>query len=95
MPFSVGVDIDKVVRSTNAQDGLAKIQAAITEYNSYKDRLLEVPFTTVEDYLNGLEALASLTVSTTQDSQQRAIFYLPAAVSDFYLPARDLTEHKI
>ena len=45
----------------------------------------------------GLEALASLTQRRGNGSQQyaRPIFYLPAAVSDFYLPADALAEHKI
>ena len=47
-------------------------------------------FTTVEDYLVGLEALAELTTSVPN-----VIFYMPAAVSDFYLPAEGLAEHKI
>ena len=38
--------------------------------------------------MEGLEALATLT-------QEKTIFYLPAAVSDFYLPADSLAEHKI
>ena len=66
------------------------IQDAITEFESVKHRLLEVSFTTVEDYLVGLEALAELTTSVP-----KVIFYMPAAVSDFYLPAEGLAEHKI
>ena len=71
---------------------MEQIQNLITEYNSFKDRLLEIPFTTVEDYLNGLEQLAEL---TKEVESPRVIFYLPAAVSDFYLPADQLAEHKI
>ena len=55
-----------------------------------------MPFTTVEQYLAGLEALALLTRRVSGDQEWKLpIFYLPAAVSDFYLPADALAEHKI
>ena len=63
---------------------------ALSEYNSVKHRILEIPFTTIQDYLKGLDNLAELTKEIT-----RPIFYLPAAVSDFYLPDENLAEHKL
>ena len=99
MPFSASIDIDKVIRSSDdSNDNLQKIQAAMAEYQSYRNRLLEVSYTSVEDYLTGLEALAELTTSQgggQRGGRPRPIFYLPAAVSDFYLPADSLAEHKI
>ena len=63
------------------------------EYENVKHRILEIPFVTVSDYLGGLEALARLTGHHC--TTPRVIFYLPAAVSDFYLPEETLAEHKI
>lgn len=60
------------------------------EYQTYSHRLLEVSFTTVQDYLSGLETLAEVTKTVPS-----VVFYLPAAVSDFYLPVDKLAEHKI
>ena len=53
--------------------------------------LHEMPFTTLSDYLWLLraccEALAPL--------GKRAMLYLAAAVSDFYIPAASMSEHKL
>ena len=53
--------------------------------------LLIIPFTTVFDYLSCLEAIAR-SVGCYGD---QVIFYLAAAVSDFYIPWAKLVEHKI
>ena len=89
MPFSVSLDADIIIRTGQ---GLEKMQSAIEEFARVKHRLLEVPFTTVQHYLTGLEALSRLSRHLTSP---RVIFYLPAAVSDFYLPDENLAEHKI
>lgn len=69
---------------------LEKVTKAMQEYQTYSHRLLEVSFTTVQDYLSGLETLAEVTKTVPS-----VVFYLPAAVSDFYLPEDKLAEHKI
>ena len=46
---------------------------------------------TVQEYLDGLENLVSLTT----DLGSRAVFYVAAAVSDFYIPEDKMAEHKI
>lgn len=93
MPFSVRFDLDEIVRQGKTKaDAIRKVSEVIIEYESVRHRLLEIPFVTVGDYLAGLEALARLTGDCRA---QRAIFYLPAAVSDFYLPEEALAEHKI
>lgn len=55
------------------------------------NRLLYVTFTSVSDYLwllrAACEALAQF--------EKRAVLYLAAAVSDFYVPAEDMPKHKI
>jgi len=53
--------------------------------------LLLLPFVTITEYLHSLRLLAqSLAVVG-----QRALFYLAAAVSDFFIPAERMSEHKI
>jgi len=54
-------------------------------------RLLTIPFRTIDDYLAKLQLMAQ-TLSMTQSL---AMFYLAAAVSDFYIPAAEKAEHKI
>ncbi|XP_064462568.1 phosphopantothenate--cysteine ligase-like isoform X2 [Ornithodoros turicata] len=54
-------------------------------------RLLLVPFTTLVDYLFLLKAAAA----ALAPFKQRALLYLAAAVSDFYIPAEKMAQHKI
>jgi len=53
--------------------------------------LLLLPFTTVTDYLFELRSIATL----MQPLGNRALFYLAAAVSDFFIPRERMEEHKI
>lgn len=53
--------------------------------------LLLLPFTTVTEYLFELRSLASL----MNPVGSRAMFYLAAAVSDFFIPRSRMEEHKI
>lgn len=56
-----------------------------------EDRLLEVPFETVHEYLFLLRSGARATATIGS----RATLVLAAAVSDFYVPESELAEHKI
>lgn len=53
--------------------------------------LLKVPFTTIFEYLQILRMIGS----AMKTLGPRAMFYLAAAVSDFYVPWETMTEHKI
>lgn len=53
--------------------------------------LLLLPFTSVNDYLWNLRELAEMMRPLGSD----ALFYLAAAVSDFFVPADKMVEHKI
>ena len=55
-------------------------------------RLLMLPFETVLEYLALLQATAQV---LGRRLQSRCLFYLAAAVSDFYLPPEAMAEHKI
>ena len=46
MPFSVSIDIDRMVRSPSA-NYQQQIETVVEEFNTVKHRLLEVPFTTL------------------------------------------------
>lgn len=65
----------------------------LKKYNNAKSNnmLLLVPFTTVHQYLFTLKLIAQeLSVIGSN-----AVFYLAAAVSDFFLPSSRIPEHKI
>ncbi|KAL6948756.1 hypothetical protein ACO0QE_001229 [Hanseniaspora vineae] len=55
----------------------------------YKKQLLLLPFTTVNQYLWSLRSIALLM------NNKNCLFYLAAAVSDFYVPYSKLPQHKI
>jgi len=61
------------------------------KYNQYKDSMLEVSFTTLSDYLWLLRAAAQ----EMNALGPRALLYLAAAVSDFYIPSHQMPNHKI
>jgi len=63
----------------------------LDQYNKHKNSLLIIPFQTVTDYLNGLQQLCCLLKSFGR----LALIYACAAVSDYYIPNEELTEHKI
>ena len=72
--------------STTMQRALRERSAALSEH-----RLLTIPFRSVEEYLARLQ----LTATAVADCQSLAMFFLPAAVSDFYIPRHKRAEHKI
>ncbi|GAB7346065.1 hypothetical protein MBLNU457_4828t1 [Dothideomycetes sp. NU457] len=67
-------------------DVLRKYQRA-----RHENRLLMLPFTSVNDYLWTLREVARL----MRPLGARGLFYLAAAVSDFFIPAAKMVEHKI
>ena len=69
----------------------SNVTAVLTAYEKYQSSLLLVPFQTVTDYLNGLEQLCRL----LKPFGRSALIYACAAVSDYYIPEDQLSEHKI
>lgn len=67
--------------------------SVLRKYRFAKDnnRLLLVPFTTVTSYLFLLRELAI----RMQPLKENSLFYLAAAVSDFFVPPSRMVEHKI
>ena len=70
-----------------------KMKRVLQQYQYAKTQrlLLLLPFTTVTEYLFELRALAML----MRPLKGRALFYLAAAVSDFFIPRDRMEEHKI
>jgi phosphopantothenate-cysteine ligase len=60
-------------------------------YAKQNNRLLLLSFTTVAEYMFELRAMAKL----MQPLGPNALFYLAAAVSDFFIPRSRMAEHKI
>jgi phosphopantothenate-cysteine ligase len=71
----------------------SQMSAVLQRYERAKreNALLLLPFTTVNEYLWDLRALATL----MQPLGANGLFYLAAAVSDFFVPAQRMVEHKI
>uniref|UniRef100_A0A914EGY7 DNA/pantothenate metabolism flavoprotein C-terminal domain-containing protein n=1 Tax=Acrobeloides nanus TaxID=290746 RepID=A0A914EGY7_9BILA len=69
-------------------DGLAE---SITKYNTYKNRLLYIPFTDLDQYMHMLDVICKQACPLGP----RLLIYLAAAVSDFYIKREELPTHKI
>ncbi|XP_063799014.1 phosphopantothenate--cysteine ligase [Pseudophryne corroboree] len=76
-----------------AQSQLPGIVRVLQDYHSIKEtgRLLPIEFNTLSDYLHLLLAAAR----ALSPLGSNVLFYLAAAVSDFYIPASEMPEHKI
>lgn len=70
-----------------------KMLSVLREYNWAKENnmLLLLPFTTITDYLWSLREIAQL----MRPLGSKSLFYLAAAVSDFFIPKDRMVEHKI
>ena len=76
-----------------AQEYQEKMRRVLSQYQHAKEErlLLLLPFTNVTEYLFELRALATL----MRPLGDGALFYLAAAVSDFFIPRERMEEHKI
>ena len=103
-PFSVEIQgewtklmesLDKSDKKSNNKADFFKKVDAFNKYNNEKSPfsglLLKIPFTTVTEYLKGLEEVSKSVAS----QKVKSISYLAAAVSDFHVPENKLVEHKI
>ena len=66
-------------------------ERAAAAFAAHSARLLTIPFTSVSEYL----ALLRVVCRALRPAGRRALLCLAAAVSDFYVPADELPEHKI
>lgn len=76
-----------------AEEYQIKMKQVLEQYRYAKKNrlLLLLPFTTITEYLFELRSLANL----LRPAGSRAVFYLAAAVSDFFIPRDRMEEHKI
>ncbi len=70
---------------------VGKVRNVWKDYKETKSRLFNIPFTSLNDYLFWLKGSAEL----LGPHNQMVMLYLAAAVSDFYIPADQMPEHKI
>ncbi|DAZ94450.1 TPA: hypothetical protein N0F65_002768 [Lagenidium giganteum] len=66
---------------------------ALADFRRVQDNrsLLALPFTSVDEYFFLLKMVAEC----VEPIKERALFFLAAAVSDFFIPQHSLSEHKI
>ena len=87
---STSPDHGPIVVRSEYQDQMRDV---LRKYRYAKDnnRLLLLPYTTIAEYLFELRSLANL----MHPLGSKALFYLAAAVSDFFIPRDRMAEHKI
>ncbi|KAB8236969.1 phosphopantothenate--cysteine ligase CAB2 [Aspergillus alliaceus] len=83
-------DHGRIVVHSEYQDQMRDVLRKY-RYAKQHNRLLLLPFTTVSEYLFELRSLAML----MRPLGPNALFYLAAAVSDFFIPSDRMSEHKI
>lgn len=74
----------------------SKVPLCLTYYQEYNKNLneklfLPIEFVTLNEYLGYLQLISTY----LQKFDKRALLYLAAAVSDFYLPDNEVVKHKI
>uniref|UniRef100_K3X666 DNA/pantothenate metabolism flavoprotein C-terminal domain-containing protein n=1 Tax=Globisporangium ultimum (strain ATCC 200006 / CBS 805.95 / DAOM BR144) TaxID=431595 RepID=K3X666_GLOUD len=82
----VQLTFDDYLEKKSVVDALQQYKSVV-ESNS----LLSLAFTSVDEYFFLLKLIAESVASWNE----RVLFYLAAAVSDFYIPQSELSEHKI
>lgn len=73
------------------EDEKPQLRNLAEKSSRFKDQLIMVPFTSLSDYLWLLRAAAQ----EMHVLGPAALLYLAAAVSDFYIPAKQMPDHKI
>ncbi|KAI8639501.1 DNA/pantothenate metabolism flavoprotein [Parasitella parasitica] len=70
-----------------------KMHELLTKYNEAKknNRILMLDFVTLPEYLFKLQAGSKILARL----ERKAMYYLAAAVSDFFIPSQKMAEHKI
>jgi phosphopantothenate---cysteine ligase (ATP) len=86
-------DDEEDVRLALAVQRSSRLHRALKERSEAlrENRILSLPFRTVTSYLAALELVAN----SVNDCRSLVIFYMAAAVSDFYIPDEEMSMHKI
>lgn len=95
-PYTRNFDFSTLAESCSVEDGKVilnspKIAKAVSTLKAVQDRLFSINFQTVQEYLADLRSIAKL----VEPFGTSAMFYLAAAVSDFFVRESDLPKHKI
>ncbi|KAF3337626.1 phosphopantothenate--cysteine ligase 2 [Carex littledalei] len=87
------VQLDEESNIQVPEDRAAMVKKSIREYHKAvgEGLLLKLPFTTIFEYLQILQLVAT----SINCFGCHSMFYLAAAVSDFYVPWESMAEHKI
>ena len=103
MPFSRHVDTLELLQSMDLQaDGTIRLSGRsavslkpiVERSKQFSGNLHCIKFTSLTSYL-WLLRLSSQVLAKVSSDERRSLLYLAAAVSDFYIPAQELPEHKI
>lgn len=86
-------ELDKENNIQVHQSSGEEVKKAVTNHHAAiaKGALLKLPFTTIFEYLQHLRMIAI----SMRSCGRKAMFYLAAAVSDFYIPWESMAKHKI
>jgi phosphopantothenate---cysteine ligase (ATP) len=86
-------DDEEDVRLALAVQRSSRLHRALQERSEAlrENRILSLSFRTVTSYLAALELVATL----VNDCRSLVVFYMAAAVSDFYIPVEEMSMHKI
>lgn len=83
----VALSVTDPVAKRKVVGAVKQFQASVEDAGA----LLALPFTSVDDYF----FLLKLVAESVAPWHERALFFLAAAVSDFYIPQQELATHKI
>ncbi|CAG7831706.1 unnamed protein product [Allacma fusca] len=70
---------------------MSRLHQLLVQYQSFSKTCLEITYVTLGDYLWLLKGISKELNSLSS----RALLYLAAAVSDFYIPKKEMPEHKM
>lgn len=90
LPFIFKIDTNKLLNDDDYFNSV-EIKKTRESAKKYHDNIIYIPYTTLEDYLSKLYPLCE----RIKEFNKHAFVYLAAAISDFYIPEKDLSEHKI
>lgn len=85
------VRADNTLTVNEGTDSGARLRHTYTEYHSLSSNLCSITFETCIDYMWLLKGIAT----ALHPYSKRVIYYLAAAVSDFFIPTEQMSEHKI
>ena len=100
-PFLLNLDVENVnddfvatnfIRNPDGNFGCnTKLNAMLSEKSKFNDSLLEISYNTVTEYISLLIDVTKM----AQKLENRVLIFLAAAVSDYYIPWHEMSEHKI